>query len=317
MEIIWIREELLKEVVELAEHMYLMECNYVAELKMERKEELNRWIKEAIKNQKGVVCINKGNVVGYMIYTKGFNEGDICWCMVPVWGYGAIGDDRVKVMSKLFQKVADILCNNQKVHYEINVYAHDEEIVRLFSFLQFGIQCEEGIRNTEIVISGKLDVSIRELSKEEIQNRWSDIWSLVFRLIEHLRQSPVFYPGTEFTEKIYKDYFMDHATHVYVAEEENCIIGLLDANRDGNNFITNDARCYNVGDIFVIEGYRGKGIAKELLRYVNGTLKEKGIEQLWVEHGTANPNARGFWNKYFSTFSYTLVRDIDYSLLLR
>lgn len=316
MVIIEIREELLKEVVEIAEYMYSMECNYVAELKMERKEELNRWIEEAINKQQGVVCIVQGEVVGDMIFTKDLNDG-ICWCMVPVWGYGAVGNDRVKIMSKMFQKVADILCNNQKVHFEITVYAHDEEIIRLFSFLQFGIQCEEGIRNTEVAIPGKLDVSIRELSKEEIQNCWSDIWSLVFRLIEHLRQSPVFYPGTEFTEEMYKDYFMDHATHVYIAEEENRFIGLLDANRDGNNFITNDERCHNVGDIFVIEEYRGNGIARELLRYVNDTLKEKGIERLWVEHGTANPNARGFWNKYFSTFSYTLVRDIDYSLLLR
>lgn len=316
MEIIEIREEFLKEVVEIAEHMYTMECNYVAELRIERKEELNRCIEEAINNQQGIVCIVQGKVVGYMIFTKGLNDG-ICRCMVPVWGYGAVGNDRVKIMSKMFQKVADILCNDQKVHFEITVYAHDEEIIRLFTFLQFGIQCEEEIRNTEDAILVKLDVSIRELSKEEIRNHWSDIWSLVFRLIEHLRQSPVFYPGTEFTEELYKEYFMEHATQVYIAEDGNHIIGLLDANRDGNNFITDDELCYNVGDIFVIEEYRGNGIARELLRFVNYTLREKGIEQLWVEHGTANPNARGFWNKYFSTFSYTLVRDIDYSLLLR
>lgn len=104
----------------------------------------------------------------------------------------------------------------------------------------------------------------------------------------------------------------DIETHVYIAEKDNRIIGLMDAIREENSFITNDESCFNVSDIFVIEEYRGNWIAKELLSYVNDTLRDKGIRQLWVEHGTANPNARGFWNKYFSTFSYTLVRDIDY-----
>lgn len=31
---------------------------------------------------------------------------------------------------------------------------------------------------------------------------------------------------------------------------------------------------------------------------------------MWVEHGTANPNARGFWKKYFKTYQYELVRTI-------
>lgn len=31
---------------------------------------------------------------------------------------------------------------------------------------------------------------------------------------------------------------------------------------------------------------------------------------MWVEHGTANPNARGFWNKYFDTYRYELIREI-------
>lgn len=317
MEIIEIRSEFLKDVVELAECMYSMECKYVAELKRERKEELHKWIEEAIDNQQGVVCIVQGKVVGYMLFTIYSNEDSICWCMVPVWGYGAIEKAREKILSKMFQNVADILCRKQKVHFEIKVYAHDEEAIRLFTLLQFGIQCEEEIRNTEVCILVKTDVSIRELGKNEIENRWSEVWKLIFGLIEHLRKSPIFYPGTEFTEELYRDYFMDIETHVYIAEKENRIIGLMDANREGNSFITNDESCFSVSDIFVIEEYRGNWIARELLSYVNDTLRDKGIRRLWVEHGTANPNARGFWNKYFSTFSYTLVRDIDYFSLLR
>lgn len=36
-----------------------------------------------------------------------------------------------------------------------------------------------------------------------------------------------------------------------------------------------------------------------------------GYKYMWVEHGTANPNARGFWNKYFTTCHYELVRRVE------
>lgn len=52
-------------------------------------------------------------------------------------------------------------------------------------------------------------------------------------------------------------------------------------------------------------------LAQSMLKYVSDILSQEGIHRLWVEHGTANPNARGFWNKYFTSYSYTMVRDIE------
>lgn len=81
---------------------------------------------------------------------------------------------------------------------------------------------------------------------------------------------------------------------------------------DNERFLLNHKRVYNVGDIYVEEGSRGKLMAQALLIYVNNTLMEENVEKLWVEHGngTANPNATGFWDKYFENYTYTLVREI-------
>ena len=49
---------------------------------------------------------------------------------------------------------------------------------------------------------------------------------------------------------------------------------------------------------------------KDLLQFVIEHEKQKDARYLWVGHGTANPNARGFWNKYFKTYQYELVRTI-------
>lgn len=66
----------------------------------------------------------------------------------------------------------------------------------------------------------------------------------------------------------------------------------------------------NVGEAFVLPEYRGKDIAQALLNYVDQDLLQNNYQYAWVEHGTANPNARYFWNKYFATYKYEMVRRI-------
>ncbi len=138
-----------------------------------------------------------------------------------------------------------------------------------------------------------------------------ELLSLYRKLVNHLRKSPVFYPGEEFTDEVYMEYVLDPDTILFAAFDNGRIIGILDANREGNSFITNEEDVYNVGDIYLEKEYRGQGIAQGLLQFAGERCKELGAKKLWVEHGTANPNARGFWDKYFKSYSYTLTREID------
>ncbi len=66
-----------------------------------------------------------------------------------------------------------------------------------------------------------------------------------------------------------------------------------------------------MGDVYVIPEYRGSMVAQSMLNYLSNSLAREGVQRLWVEHGTANPNARGFWNKYFIPYTYTMIRDIE------
>ncbi|MDF2611118.1 MAG: hypothetical protein K0R92_2592, partial [Lachnospiraceae bacterium] len=150
-----------------------------------------------------------------------------------------------------------------------------------------------------------------ELSKKDILHRRADILILYRSLVKHLQQSPVFYPGKEFMDEVYIQYISSDNTRLFAAFSEDEVIGIMDASVDKECFLLNNDNVYNVGDLFVQEAYRGKKVAQSLLEYVRSTLFEEGVKKLWVEHGTANPNATGFWNKYFKNYTYTLVRDIE------
>lgn len=301
----------LDQIVDIAYSNYLRECDYNDLMEGLEKEDLKSCLKTPVENGQGVVYIDGDKVLGYLIYSADWDTPKTMNYYFPFWGYGALGEKREKIISMVFENLAAKICKDKAVHFQIKVYAHDREIIQLFSFLQFGTQCEEGIRSTSEKIQGNDKISVGELSKEDITMRWDEIWVLLKKLIEHLKKSPVFYPGTEFTEEVYKEFFLDPSVRLFVAEADDKIIGLIAASKDGNSFLTDGNDCFNTGEIYVDEKYRGLNVAQSLLGYVNDTLKKEGIKRLWVEHGTANPNARGFWNKYFKAYTYSMIRDIE------
>ena len=154
--------------------------------------------------------------------------------------------------------------------------------------------------------------TIKTLAKDEIEKRWDEIWELTNAIIKHLKQAPVFYPGYEFTEQVYKEFFMDSETKLHAAlSKDNKIIGMIESNGESEVFSFQNIKSVNVGEVYVIPEYRGSSLSRDLLHYVMDYEKRKGAGYLWVGHGTANPNARGFWNKYFKTYQYELVRKIE------
>lgn len=298
------------QITEMAYENYIAARKTVYQLEKRSSSEIGKSIEEAVKDGHGVLYVDGDRLLGYLLCTSHWGNSENQNYCFPVWGYGSIAEDSEKIISMLFQKLAEEHFNGRKIHYEFKFYPHDEKIIKLFSFMQFGIQCVEEIRCTdEVVFEGEIQ-NIQELTRREIQTRWAEVWDLIFMLTDHLRKSPIFYPGEEFSEEIYKNYLLDEDTRLFVYEIEGEIIGIIDASKNGNSFITDHNDYYNVGDIYVKRRYRGQLIAQKLLQHVNDVLRHEGISHLWVEHGTANPNARIFWNKYFTIYSYTLIRDI-------
>ncbi len=256
------------------------------------------------------ICIDEGDGGQGAIYYSLWTNGGVQTCHVPVYGYYASSE---KILSKLFCKLSESLMEKGDTEYQVNLYAHDQEALKLFAMMQFGFIYEEGrleIVDEDYRLSG--DYVIRTLSKAETEEHWDEIWKLTYAIIEHLKQAPVFYPGNEFTEQMYREFFMDPETNLHVAfSHDNKMIGMIESNSESDELALQNTGSVNVGEVYVIPEYRGSALAGDLLRYAAAYEGRKGAEYLWVGHGTANPNARGFWNKYFKTYQYQLVRKIE------
>ena len=296
-------------MIEKLYEKYLAECSNNAILEVVAFEIFKEKISDKLSDMNSIVIDKGADEQGVLYYSLWSNDG-IQICHVPVYGYYASSQ---KILSKLFCKLSAEVINNGSTEFQINLYAHDAEALALFSMMQFGYIYEQGrfeIIDTPYQFSDAY--TLRTLEKDEIEKRWDEIWTLTSAIINHLKQTPIFYPGYEFTEQVYKEFFMDSETKLHIAlSKDNKIIGMIESNSEPDVFAFRNTKTVNVGEVYVIPEYRGSSLSKDLLYFAVEYEKEKGARYLWVGHGTANPNARGFWNKFFKTYQYELVRKIE------
>lgn len=294
-------------VLDIAYEKYCTEVAYHLFLKPATKKRFSEFLKEKFAKSKCLSAIENDKCIGFILFSIN-NKGDEKWCNIPVWGYGANNE---KTMSCIFSKLAEDIVIDKTTNFSVRLYAHDKQIQRLFIYMQFGIICEKTVRQiSRIEYDGH--IKVRKMDKDELIKKWDEIWYLLSQLINHLRKSPVFYPGKEFTENVYKEFFSNEDTTVYIAEDENKIVGLIEVNSENYDIAFMDNVSVNVGEVYVLPQYRGEQFAQALLSCLENDLLQNQFQYDWVQHGTANPNARGFWNKYFETFEYEFIRKIEW-----
>lgn len=302
-------QEYIADIMKISYESYKKELANLKYIPIKPFEVFKQYMSGNVDGINGLVYLEEGRCTAYLLYHV-WEDGKELYCSIPEWGYGSVSQKGDRAIGYLFQTLAEDVVKERTVNFSVHLYAHDTEIQRLFSYMEFAIQAETGICLLEKADS-VAGVSIRELTKEEIASRWKEIWHLLAQLINHLKMSPVFYLGEEFTEEVYREFFADAGTRVFVAEDANQMIGLIVANEDSISLVFSDKEAANVGEVYVLPEYRGKNIAQALLSYTNQALLQSNYQYAWVEHGTANPNARYFWNKYFATYKYEMIRKVS------
>lgn len=291
-------------IVQLLYKKYQKQAHYLSGCEQMNEPIFCDYVREKLNGLERIV-IEENDNIGVLYYEQ-WKEGKI-FCSVPVYGYYA---DNEKMMYRLFQELAKRVVNNLICYFSVNLYSYDSECIQAFHMMQFGNMAEKCIKKIDGTLRNELpEYEIRVLSKSEIEKNWSKIWNLTEYIIRHLQESPIFYPGNEFTEEVYQEFFMSEDTELIAAFHSDELIGMIEWNLDAN-CLMGGRKSVNVGEIFVLPQYRGTRLSVKLLETAEKRAKEAGYDYMWVEHGTANPNARGFWNKYFATYQYELVREI-------
>ena len=310
----------IKIAVEMAQENYDLEKQSVTALNsIDNRPFYQSKIERLFEKGIGRIAFQNDVPVGFLAFSQIFDIGNgVMSATSPLYGYGIRNKDRGKVISHLFQAIAAEICEKYAQSLRINVYAHDTDVLNMYVMSAFSMDTTDVIRNTAIKIpsADKNDYIFAELDKTQVLEYRTDVIELYRNLINHLRVSPIFYHCNGFlpVEDRFEDFLSDDM-RIFAAFHNNQLIGMIDSEPTDIEFAKTDSKAIGMGDVFIKSNYRGCGLGAALLAFANNRIKESGIDRVFVTHGTINPTARGFWDKYFANYAYTMTRRINPDML--
>lgn len=263
-------------------------------------------------NGMGTVIFDGGKMLGYLCsynpQDNAFGTTNVKGTFSPVHAHGAVYNNRERIYTLLYQAAAEKWITGGTASHAIGLYAHDTQAVNSFFQNGFGLRCIDAVRPAE-------EIECTPVSGYDFYELPSDEMTLMLplknMLILHLGKSPVFLSYPVMDENELRRQSGIRASRFFAAKTHSEVIAFIEITESGENFVCDDKSMMNICGAYCLPGQRGKGVYQNLLNFLINTLKSEGCRLLGVDFESFNPAAYGFWLKYFTAYTYSVVRRID------
>ncbi len=269
------------------------------------------------KNGLGVAALEAGELVGFLCCVGPFNNAfasQVKGTFSPIHAHGAITEKRELIYRRMYQAAAEKWVSKGILYHAIALYTHDIQTIGAFFQYGFGLRCVDAIRPMDRIrcptVAG---YTFRLLPKEEI----AAIRQMRIQLSAHLGNSPCFLYDSPQMVKDWITKAEKRDTQVFVAERDGIAVAFIEVGEDGENYITETQGMKNICGAFCLPQSRGTGLFTQLLNFTMEHLNTEGVTRLGVDYESINPTASGAWGKYFTPYTYSVVRRIEESILER
>lgn len=274
----------------------------------------------------GFMAVNDDELLGFFCYYPPFKgvyntETEYgSWSPLHAHGIKEMDEEQTEaVWSRLIQAAMKKASAEGSVYHSVTLFRHEvllREILHMYGFGNRFADSMLDVGSYEITKS-KLDTSSGDFSiRQTCQEDLPVLRKLRREFSYHLSKAPCFCIHNE-------NQFNEHLRERETSEElvtfglyaDDKLIGFIDTNEeDGENFISQGTTILNISGMFLTEEYRGRGVANFLVDVAVEEAKNLGKTILGVDYETMNPTARGFWEKYFTPYTISLVRRVDTAL---
>lgn len=248
----------------------------------------------------------------YPFFEDAFGTTGVRGAFSPVHAHGAVGENRERIYSYLYQKTAGKLVKDKVLSHAIALYAHDEHAINSFFVNGFGMRCIDAIRPLDPIdrVEGP-GCRFFELDKK----KKGILAGLNNLLCIHLGSSPCFRPVPALIKKEFVVEKDTEDSRYFAAQTGGKIAAYMKIRETGENFITGNRYMANICGACCLPEYRGTGLYRNLLAFITEILADEGYTSIGVDFESFNPAARGFWLKYFTPYVSSVVRRIDEAVL--
>lgn len=269
-------------------------------------------LNEFVSNGLGVAAFENDIMVGFLCCYSPWKDAfgsTAKGTFSPIHAHGAIKENRGMIYKKLYEAAAKKWVENKITYHAIGLYAHDCEAIGALFTYGFGLRCADAIRPMEkLNTTGCNDILFEELEKSDV----IQIRGMRQMLSAHMGNSPCFMYSSlqDFQNWIARAETRD--SRIFVAKSGKQQVAYIEIAEGGaENFATKASDMRNICGAFCLPEFRGKGIYQDLLDYTIAILGKEGYIRLGVDFESFNPTANGFWTKYFTSYTNSVVRRID------
>ncbi len=271
---------------------------------------------EFVDNGLGVVALDKGEMVGFLCCHNPREKAFRSYArgvFAPIHGHGAMAENRGLIYQRLYQAAAEKWVKAGIGYHGIALYAHDTVALNAMFTLGFGLRCVDAVRPMA-PIEGVAEQGIHWL--ELARSEQATIRELREKLLEHLGRSPCFmyFPREEMQQHLAQ--LEESDVRLFAAIDDGNYVAFAQVSASGENFATEAGDMVNLTGAYCLPEYRGRNIYPSLLNHVIVTMRNEGYLRLGVDFESFNPAAQRFWGKYFTPYTYSVVRRIDECALM-
>lgn len=220
---------------------------------------------------------------------------------------------RTRIYSLLYQAAAVKWVQEGILSHAIALFENDKEGINSFFYNGFGLRCIDAICSLDN-LHETIDVNQKPDKENEYfelpEEEWIKLLNYQNALIHHMGCSPTFMRFEAMDETELKQRNSEDVRY-FVAKTGGEYAAYIKIANDGENYITQEHQMMNICGAYCNPLYRGTGLYHNLLRYLMIILKKEGYRFLGVDFESINPTALGFWLKYFTVYTQSVVRRID------
>lgn len=262
-------------------------------------------------NGLGVAAVDDDRLIGFLCCYAPWNnafDSSAKGTFSPIHAHGAVVENRRLIYQKMYQAAAEKWVKQNITYHAIGHYAHDTESINAFFTYGFGLRCIDAIRPmVEIECLPCDKIYFEELSKNNVVK----IRNMRYMLYEHLGNSPCFMNSSKEEFEAWLAHAEERTSRLFIAYDDKKTLSYFEIKSDGENFATEVESMCNICGAFCLPEYRGKNIQQNLLNYIILKLQGEGYKILGVDFESFNPSAYGFWLKYFTPYTNSVVRRVD------
>lgn len=263
-------------------------------------------------NGLGVAAFENGKMVGFLCccepFDNAFRATDVKGIFSPLGANAAVCENRPKIYAAMYQAAGEKWVKAGAVSHAICFPAHDEGLQRQFFLYGFGLRCLDAIRPMELIgCRPCAGYDFMELPKDEFYS----VYPLYLALHRHYRKSPFFMDRKPETQEEFAVSSVQDKGRYFAAKHKGELCAFLKVSATGETFAATGNSYRHIRGAYCLPEHRGKGVYQNLLDFAIAALKKDGYTGLGVNFESFNPTGRGFWLKYFSAYTNSVVRRID------